>query len=785
MKRLSLLIILLVLGGCGILGFGVMDRLYGPEDKGRFDQPQKPLTEGQTVDFRQQVKPILDSRCVACHACYDAPCQLQLSSYEGITRGANRERVYNATRLFAAQPTRLFLDADNNREWRQRGFFPVLNERKQDTATNLSASVMAQMLALKQEVPGPEQGLLPVQTFDFSLDRPQVCPTLEGWSDYRQSHPDWGMPFGLPPLTASESATLMRWLEQGAPPSPELPAHPKTEARVASMETFLNGKSLKERLMARYLYEHWFLAHLYFEDDKDRSFFELVRSATPPGQPIRVIATRRPYDDPGVPVVYYRLRPVKATLVAKTHMPYALGDERLRRIKAWFLDDPYPVTALPGYDPKSAANPFITFREIPASARYRLLLENAQFTVMGFIKGPSCRGQTALNVIDDHFWVGFVSPDSPQFQSASKFLSEALTQISLPSAQQSNAFFTPWLVYSQQQNDYLQRKSAYLNKLLTGQWRPTLNELWDGNGQNRNAALTIFRHFDSASVEKGLLGGHPQKALIVGFEVLERIHYLLVAGFDVFGNLPHQLESRLYMDFLRMEAEQIVLTLLPRESRKTVRDHWYRDASDDVLAYLNGARSYFNAETGMTFRTQDPLSELYDAWAAKLAPILDHSHDYSVRDAGAANFDELNRLGSTRGRSLQYLPENAVLTVVGPHGKEQFFSLIRNSAHSNIAGLFNEGDRRLPNEDTLYVARGLIGAYPNVMYRITEDQLPDFVSGVQKLGSEADYTKFAERFAVRRTHPDFWQHYDRLLAAYRAASPIEAGVLDLSRYENR
>ncbi|MEY2679884.1 MAG: hypothetical protein RL661_115, partial [Pseudomonadota bacterium] len=202
MKRLPLLIVLLVLGGCGILGFGMLDRLYGPEDPGRFDRRQTRLTEGQTVDFRQQVKPILDSRCVACHACYDAPCQLQLGSYEGITRGANRERVYNATRLFAARPTRLFFDADNNREWRQRGFFPVLNERKQDDSTNLSASIMAQVLALKQAVPGPVEGLLPDRSFDFSLDRQEVCPTLEGWSDYRQRHPEWGMPFGLPPLTS-------------------------------------------------------------------------------------------------------------------------------------------------------------------------------------------------------------------------------------------------------------------------------------------------------------------------------------------------------------------------------------------------------------------------------------------------------------------------------------------------------------------------------------------------------------------------------------------------------
>ena len=40
-------------------------------------------------DYWQDVKPVLEQRCVVCHACYDAPCQLKLSSIEGIERGAS------------------------------------------------------------------------------------------------------------------------------------------------------------------------------------------------------------------------------------------------------------------------------------------------------------------------------------------------------------------------------------------------------------------------------------------------------------------------------------------------------------------------------------------------------------------------------------------------------------------------------------------------------------------------------------------------------------------------
>ena len=55
-------------------------------------------------EYRDQVMPILEKRCVVCHGCYDAPCQLKLSSPEGIDRGASKDQVYNGQRLLGAKP---------------------------------------------------------------------------------------------------------------------------------------------------------------------------------------------------------------------------------------------------------------------------------------------------------------------------------------------------------------------------------------------------------------------------------------------------------------------------------------------------------------------------------------------------------------------------------------------------------------------------------------------------------------------------------------------------------
>ncbi|MCL5779337.1 hypothetical protein M1105_20530 [Limibaculum sp. FT325] len=42
-----------------------------------------------------EVPRILERRCVVCHGCYDAPCQLKLSSPDGVARGAAKSDVYD------------------------------------------------------------------------------------------------------------------------------------------------------------------------------------------------------------------------------------------------------------------------------------------------------------------------------------------------------------------------------------------------------------------------------------------------------------------------------------------------------------------------------------------------------------------------------------------------------------------------------------------------------------------------------------------------------------------
>ncbi|HDZ79570.1 MAG TPA: hypothetical protein ENH39_09770, partial [Gammaproteobacteria bacterium] len=575
----------------------------------------------EKISYDDKVKPILQNRCVVCHGCYDAPCQLKLSSPAGIERGSSKIKVYNGARFKTAAPTRLGIDAKTTEEWRQKDFHAVLNESDNEPAANLTQSVFYRMLRMKQITPQARVGMLSDQ-IDISLDRKQACPTLKEFDEYQQKFPHQGMPFAMPNLSDEEYRTLVQWLAQGAP----VPADKKPSAvasrRIKVWESFLNGKDLKQQLVSRYLYEHLFQGHLHIKGTGVREFYRLVRSKTPAGQEIDEISTVRPYGDPGGKF-YYRLLRYPASIVAKNHVVYELSEQRLKRIKELFIKPTYKVTQLPSWDPKVASNPFKTYAVIPPVSRYEFLLDNARFFIEGFIKGPVCRGMIALNVIEDRFWVVFLDPKKDSMLVNPDFLMNVSDYLTIPSSQEGNVrLFASWKKYLKLEQEYVSKRFQYFEKMKQHDIKDAMNFLWDGDGKNPNAALTIFRHFDSASVDFGFVGDYPETAWVLDYPNFERIHYLLVAGFNVFGNLKHQLNTRLYMDFLRMEGEDMYLSFLPASHRREIRDSWYKGMRAGMERDLNSNDTWMKKDVVTGYKTDDPQVELFQHIEKKLAPVL-------------------------------------------------------------------------------------------------------------------------------------------------------------------
>ncbi|MGV2836125.1 fatty acid cis/trans isomerase, partial [Pseudomonas shirazensis] len=79
------------------------------------------------ISYTRDIQPIFTNKCVACHACNDAACQLNLGSADGAQRGASKVPVYQGDRSQAVPTTRLFYDAHSEQAWRKQGFYSVLD----------------------------------------------------------------------------------------------------------------------------------------------------------------------------------------------------------------------------------------------------------------------------------------------------------------------------------------------------------------------------------------------------------------------------------------------------------------------------------------------------------------------------------------------------------------------------------------------------------------------------------------------------------------------------------
>ncbi|WLG97777.1 fatty acid cis/trans isomerase [Pseudomonas sp. FP198] len=736
------------------------------------------------ISYTRDIQPIFTEKCVACHACYDSACQLNLGSGEGALRGASKLPVYDGERRQAADPTRLFYDASGQRAWQRKGFYSVID------AQGSQAALMARMLELGHRTPLQPNAKLP-EDIVLGLSRDNSCPTPDQFDAYAAVHPKEGMPLAVTGLTDQQYQTLQRWLAAGAPIDQQALAPSAAEAlQVVQWENLLNAPGARESLVGRWLFEHLFLAHIYFKGGEPGHFFQWVRSRTPTGQPIDLINTRRPNDDPGTRI-YYRLWPVQGVIVHKTHITYGLSAAKMARIRSLFYSGNWQVSALPGYGPERRANPFSTFEAIPAQARYQFMLDNAEYFVRTFIRGPVCRGQIATDVIRDNFWALFQAPEHDLYITDPNYRGQATPLLAMPGQNDDvGSVVSLWLDYRDKRNAYeALRRDSYAELPAPG-W----STLWAGND---NALLSIFRHFDSASVTKGLIGEVPQTLWLFDFPLLERTYYQLAVNFDVFGNVSHQAQTRLYFDLIRNGAEQNFLRLMPADSREGYLDDWYQ-AGGKFKMWLDYEAIDDDKPTALKLDEEDPKRDFarqlllrYGELNARPDPINRCAGAYCSRpniDPALQDAEQaLSRLVSRPAaglRVIDQLPEATMLRVETLDGRREVYSLLRNRAHSNVAFLLGEALRYQPGLDTLTVYPGVLSSYPNFILNIPAGQVPAFVDAMENAPDAAAFERIVERWGIRRSHPQFWRYFHDLSRYIEETDPLEAGVLDMNRYQN-
>lgn len=751
-----------------------------------------PAPAEHPVSFTKEIQPILEAKCLACHSCFDAPCQLKLENNEGLLRGAFHEEVYAGIRTEAMPPTRLGIDELTISGWRERGFYSVLS-----TENDQVASLMQGMITLAKQHPFPPNSKLP-DSLELGIGYKNHCVSSEEFPDYARDHPLKGMPFATTGLSNQEYSLLAGWLEQGAVvPDESITLTDDEKLAINRWESLFNREDKRGVLVARWLYEHLFLAYLYFPDiDGEPRFFELLRSSTPSGKAIRPITTANPNDDPKGPF-FYRLRPITGSIVHKRRIVYPLDQARLLRIDELFFSEHWPIGELPGYSYTERANPFVTFAAIPAYARYQFMLDDAEYFVRTFIHGPVCRGQIATDVIRDHFWTLFQDPKSDLFITDDAYRRGVTPLLGMP-GQDDDLLEAGdhWLRYLERRNNYLaQRQNHYATRQPKG---ASLAHVWDGGGRNDNALLTIFRHHNSASVVKGLVGDVPQTQWLMDYPLLEQTYYALVVNFDVFGNVAHQLLTRLYFDLIRNGSEHNFLRLIPAGQRKTLLGDWYQD-----LGKLKFGIVYEDIDdespSAEYFTTENPKQELALRILERFRAISAMPHDSLNRcqEKDCSRADQplwiqqadqvLSGIAARPAAEITgiiQLPEVTFIRVKYLQNERTVYTLLRDRAHSNVAFMLGEELRYQPEKDRLTVYPGITGSYPNFIFDVPASHMEKFVSMLGSAEKAGDFERVVETWGVRRTHPQFWEILHDITAWQKTQEPLLAGVFDINRYEN-
>lgn len=355
-----------------------------------------------------------------------------------------------------------------------------------------------------------------------------------------------------------------------------------------------------------------------------------------------------------------------------------------------------------------------------------------------------------------------------------------------------------WSDYKGKRNQYHKlRNQAYGDAYPKG---ASLDHIWDGDGDNTNALLTIFRHHDNASVQRGLIGQVPLTSWWMDYPLFEHTYYELVVNFGVFGSVAHQAQTRLYFDLIRNGGEQDYLRLVPPGERNRVLQHWYQGAGELKLDYSYAsmdetspsqvpyATAAFNVKLGARL-----LLNFRELKAERDDPI----NRCSGIDCGRKGKPEwireadqvLSELAATRAEFLpatNYLPEVTFLRVHNKEGERTVYTVIRDRAHSSVAFLLGESGRYQPESDKLTIYPGIIGSYPNFMFDAPAAQLGLFKDRLKALKAKEPvaFEAVVGVWGVRRTHRHFWEILQDITAWQQEHQPLQSGIFDINRYKN-
>ena len=741
--------------------------------------------------FIDEVQPILAKRCVGCHSCTTSPCRLNLTSYEGFSRGVHPRDPYQ---LHIKGSFSDWVDDNSPIEhWRSLGFRPVLPQSGQSAESSVFLESLTQG-TLNSELSQNDVDQLAAHSFTKTL----ICPGgNKPYSDLSKKQPKGGMPWALPALESTDFEVLKRWAMAGAPgpderamkilSQPQLTGDAATKAEqvLDKWRQFMGEGSsdLKRNLVARYVYEHAYYIRIHFEEIPGE-FYRVVRSFTPYPLPVSQINTDSIQDKPPRgSTAFYRLVKITRNLEAKSHVVWDLNLAKIGQFEDLFFSGDWTVSSQPGWD---SYNPFEYFQQIPADLRYRFLLDNAYAISQAFARGSVCANQGASWATDEHFWIWFLKPESDPSVMVPNLGLQDLRPLYARDLSLSEKFKVGL------KSGEATYRSAFENHLR--KIRPEglgIDDIWNGDGRNDNAFLTAYRHQHSMEISKGLHGGQPKSVWLLSYANFERILYNSSIYFKYWGGIKHKIDVFHWQTYARTEGEDLYISLFADQDYRSALRKKLTTSVGRILHkmgkdYSTGRPSKLPPE----YREEDLSREIRRLNQAIVKTSFDRlNHIQTPFDkpeipgkiSDIATWEKAVRTITSRPASFAKFLPNIFHIRLKDH--KELYTFINQRGFENNKLIVFENLARRPDEDYIVAFPGFIGVFPYLFADVSWADASQFLSQMSQIRQSEDWIKFKNRFTIRRNSAQMWPFVDWLHDYAANTLRQEAAIMDLRFYD--
>ncbi len=761
-------------------------------------RPANRYDNGKKDPYVDTIQPILSKRCVTCHSCSSGPCQLNLTSYEGVIRGMSKDNPY-ATRLTEAVPRGRLSDHHPVEKWRELGFYPVIADTG-DPERNKRESIMYLALEsgkenLAQEDPFADPfGQETLRRLGkHQQDMNFQCPVNpKEYEEFKVKFPQAGMPFGCPAVEKHFVKTLQDWLEAGgkgpAPEAAEAMKEPQRTAHsganplemVSRMETFLNQDSLARQAVARYIYEHAWIYNIHFSANPGE-FYRIVRSRTRAPAKIDLIVTEFPDDAPEdvVSRIYYRLEKQDRVIEMKKHILWRVEPSTLDELEKIFFSTRWELQKMPPYTP----NPFDWFEVIPVLARAEFVARYMHLMWQAIGRGAICHGRDPSAVGSDYAWYFVLDPASdPSVQDP---------RLGMKSY---DAFYThPRQVRMEASPAAVSPRVAEYNTAFENSLRALkpeglcISDVWKGDffyGLRHETSMEFF------SARQYPLPGYSRYKLIIPYASHEIFYYHGSVHFRWWGSAIDGYTAFVSGVYTRTLGEDLFSSLHPdQKKRGEMRDFYTQGPAKGYYGIAADPSQGRPSRLPADLTYQDITLRLLEWVLGPPSQKMDRLNNWPIATLEKKVYPEISTIAQWESgiRTLtgkpapysRYVPNVVHIRLDQKH----LYTLFVDRAHKNMKLPGKEEIDRDPGSDVVQAVAGFVGPFPYLFVDLGFKDSARFLTDLGKVSSRESWIAFAEHYKIPRNSDRFWPFVDWLHAWISDNMKEDGGIIDMRNYD--